>query len=158
MDLSGYTTIVELGNPLANRRGSGWIVRRPQKEIIKAPEHFEAKEGYGCFRLSGHGPLADAADKVVEAIEFSREQKIGRLLIDAQNWTGHKSPGILERFTWAGAFAAAARSTVKLALVVRPELMDPDKFEVTVARNRGLMGDVFDSEKEALAWLLDSGV
>jgi hypothetical protein len=115
-------------------------------------------EGYGCFRLSGHGPLADAAGKVIEAIEFSREQKISRLLIDAQNWTGHKSPDTIERFTWAGAFAAAARSTVKLALVVRPEMMDPDKFEVTVARNRGLMGDVFDSEKEALAWLLDSDV
>jgi hypothetical protein len=39
-------------------------------------------------------------------------------------------------------------------MVVRPEMMDPDNFEVTVARNRGLMGNVFDSEKDALAWLL----
>jgi len=125
---------------------------------MKAPEHFEAMEGYGCFRLSGHGPLAEAARKVIEAIEFSREQKIRRLLIDAQNWTGHTSPGTMERFTWAGAFAAAAGSSVKLALVVRPEMMDPDNFEVTVARNRGLMGNVFDSEKEALDWLLESSV
>jgi hypothetical protein len=55
----------------------------------------------------------------------------------------------------AQAFAQAARSAVKLALVVRPEMMDPDKFEVTVAKNRWLVGDVFDSEKDALAWLLN---
>jgi hypothetical protein len=41
-------------------------------------------------------------------------------------------------------------------MVVRPELMDPERFEVTVARNRGLVGNVFHSEKEALAWLLES--
>ena len=125
---------------------------------MKAPEHFEAMEGYSCFRLSGHGPLAEAASKVIEVIEFSREQRIRKLLIDTTNWTGHKRPDIFERFTWAEAFAQAARSKVKLAFVVRPEMMDPDKFEVTVARNRGLLGNVFDSEKDALAWLLNPAV
>ena len=48
-------------------------------------------------------------------------------------------------------------STVKVALVARTELMDPEKFEVTVGRNRGLLGNVFDCEKEALAWLLGTG-
>jgi len=125
---------------------------------MMAPEHFEVMEGYCCYRLSGQGPLAEAAGKVIEAIEFSREQGMRNLLIDTTNWTGHDSPDTLERFTWASAFAQAARSTVKLAMVVRPELMDPEKFEVTVARNRGLMGNVFDSERAALAWLLDPTV
>ena len=40
-------------------------------------------------------------------------------------------------------------------MVLRPEMMDPQKFEVTVAGNRGLVGNVFDSEKDALGWLLD---
>jgi hypothetical protein len=125
---------------------------------MKAPEHFEFMEGYCCYRLSGHGPLAEAAHKVIEAITFAREQGMRPLLIDTTHWTGHKSPDTLERFTWAQAFAEAARSTVKLAMVVRPEMMDPDKFEVTVARNRGLLGNVFISEKDALAWLLDPTV
>ena len=111
-------------------------------------------EGYCCYRLSGHGPLAEAARKVIEAITFSREQGIRNLLIDTTNWTGHKSPDAVERFNVAQAFTAAARSEVRLAMVVRPEMMDPGKFEVTVATNRGLIGNVFDSEKEALAWLL----
>jgi len=122
---------------------------------VKAPEHFEVMEGYSCYRLSGHGPLEEAASKVIEAITFSREQKMRNLLIDTTGWTGHKSPDTLERYYVAQAFAEAALSEVKVAMVVRPEMMDPDKFEVAVARNRWLVGNVFDSEKEALAWLLD---
>ena len=121
---------------------------------MEAPVDFEVMEGYGCYRLSGHGPLAEAAGKVIAVIGFSREQGIDKLLIDTTNWTGHGIPDTLERYTWAQAFAEAARSTVRVAMVVRPEMVDPDNFEVTVARNRGLMGNVFDSEKDALAWLL----
>jgi len=123
---------------------------------MKAPEHFDIKDGYGCYRLCGHGALAEAGGKVIEAITYCREQGIRHLLIDVTNWTGHASPTAAERFDMAEAFTAAAGPTVKVAMVVRPELMDPDKFEVTVARNRGMVGNVFDSEKEALEWLLRS--
>jgi len=122
---------------------------------MKAPEHFEVTDGFSCYRLSGHGPLAEAAGKVIEAITYAREQQMRNLLIDTTNWTGHESPDTMERFDVAKAFTYAARSAVKLAMVVRPEMMDPGKFEVTVATNRGLNGNVFDSEKDALAWLLD---
>src|SRR5215475_1437329 len=126
---------------------------------MKTPEHFEVMGSYCRYRLSGHGPLAEAASKVMEVIVFSRENGVHKLLIDTTNWTGHASPTALERFTVAEAFTeAAAGSAMRLAMVVRPELMDPNKFEVTVARNRGLMGNVFDSEKDALAWLLDPTV
>ena len=124
---------------------------------MKAPEHFEVMDGYCCFRLSGHGSLPEAANKVIEAIVFSRQQGVRRLLIDTTNWTGHASPTTTERFDFAEAFTAAAGSGLKLAMVVRPELMDPEKFEVTVARNRGLPGNVFDSEEQALDWLLHPG-
>ena len=122
---------------------------------MKAPENFQLMEGYCCYRLSGHGPLTKAASKVMEAITFCREQGMRHLLIDTTSWTGHASPDTLERFNVARAFTEAAHSAVKLAMVVRPEMMDPDKFEVTVATNRGLAGNVFDSEKDALAWLLE---
>ena len=53
-----------------------------------APEHFEVMEGYCCYRLTGQGPLAEAAGKVILAIDYSREQKVRNLLIDTTNWTG----------------------------------------------------------------------
>ena len=122
---------------------------------MKAPEHFEILQDYSCYRLSGHGPLAEAASGVMEAITFAREQGIRRLLIDTTNWTGHDSPTTLERYEVAKTFSQAAGGAVRLAMVVRPELMDPEKFEVLVATNRGMVGNVFDSEKAALAWLLE---
>lgn len=121
---------------------------------MKAPENFEIMEGYCCYRLRGHGPLVEAAGKVIEAIAFCRKRGISNLLIDTTNWTGHERPDTVERFNVAAAFTEAARSAVKLSMVVRPELMDPKKFEITVAANRGLLGNVFDSEKDALDWLL----
>ena len=104
-------------------------------EKVKAPEHFEVMQDYCCYRLSGHGPLAEAAGKVVEAINYARELGMRKLLIDTTQWTGHDKPGVLERFQWAEAFSAAASSALAVAMVVRPEMMDPEKFEVTVARN-----------------------
>ncbi|HLX72010.1 MAG TPA: hypothetical protein VKV04_20535 [Verrucomicrobiae bacterium] len=121
---------------------------------MTAPQHFEVMDGYSLFRLSGHGSLEDAASKVVEAITFSREKGMRNLLVDTTNWTGHGPPSVTDRFRFALLFVKAAM-TLKVALVVRPEMMRPDKFEVTVAKNRGMLGNVFDSETEALAWLLD---
>jgi hypothetical protein len=122
---------------------------------MNTPEHFETMEDYSCYRLFGHGTLEKAANKVIEAITFAREQGIRNLLIDATQWTGHPNPTTMERFDWAEAFAKAALTKVKVAMVVPAEFMDPERFEVTVARNRGLFGNVFDSEQDALEWLLN---
>ena len=121
---------------------------------MKAPEHLEVMEGYCCYRLSGHGPLEEAASKVIEVITYAREQGMRNLLVDTTGWTGHESPDTLERIEVAEAFAAAAGSVVKVAMVVRPEMMDPDQLEATVARNQRFAGNVFGSEKDAFAWLL----
>lgn len=126
---------------------------------MKAPERFEVLEGYGCYRLEGGGPFPAAASKIIEAIAFAREQGIRNLLIDTRGWTCHQSPTTLERYDFAQAWAAAVAATgMKLVMVARPEMMDSEKFEIKVATNRGLVGNIFDSEKEALAWLLDRTV
>jgi hypothetical protein len=40
-----------------------------------------------------------------------------------------------------------------VALVARPELIDPQKIGVLMAQNRGVLGDVFTNEADALLWL-----
>ena len=40
-----------------------------------------------------------------------------------------------------------------MAIVARPELIDPQKIGVLMAQNRGATGDVFTTEAAALAWL-----
>ena len=42
---------------------------------------------------------------------------------------------------------------LRVAIVARPELIDPQKTGVLMAQNRGVNGDVFEHEADALAWL-----
>ena len=42
---------------------------------------------------------------------------------------------------------------MRVAVVTYPEMIDPEKFGVTVASNIGFVSDVFTSEAEALTWL-----
>jgi hypothetical protein len=48
---------------------------------------------------------------------------------------------------------AQSAGTLRVALVVPEALMDPKKFAMLMAHNRGVNGDVFTSEAEALKWL-----
>jgi hypothetical protein len=54
------------------------------------------------------------------------------------------------------AWADEASGGVRLAMVARAEMIDPEKFGVTVAANRGLVSNIFTTELEARAWL-DAG-
>jgi len=42
----------------------------------------------------------------------------------------------------------------RVAVLLSPEVIDPEKFGAQVARNRGLHVDNFTDRDEALAWLL----
>jgi len=60
----------------------------------------------------------------------------------------------MDRYSMGAQFAASAKFGLKVVLVAPPEVIDPNRFGVTVARNRGLDSNVFSSEAEAIAWLL----
>jgi len=116
--------------------------------------HFA--EGYAVYRPVGDVPLQVAAAGVTQAIELCHPHQVKRFLIDATALTGFASPSMVEQFEIAAQWAMAARGAIKIALVLRPDMIDPQRFGTTVARNRGLQFDTFASEAEALAWLLDS--
>jgi hypothetical protein len=122
---------------------------------MKAPEDFEVMQGYSRYHLSGHSSVMEGASKIIDVIIFSREQGIHNLLVDATNWTDHERATTLLSYEIGSAFAKEGRGAVKLSMVLQPDIMHPDKFGVTVARNRGLDVNAFDSEKDALSWLLE---
>jgi hypothetical protein len=90
-----------------------------------------------------------------EAITQAREAGHRKLLINTVLVTGFPPPSTVQRYALGEACAAAGRSAVQVAMVARPEMIDPDRFGMIVARNRGLFADVFTTEAEARAWLLD---
>ena len=88
------------------------------------------------------------------AIALARSQRVNKLLLVTTGLTGFETPSSSDRFFLAHEWSAASAGAVKIACVARRELIDPKKFGVMVARNRGEEVDVFTTEEEALAWLL----
>ena len=110
---------------------------------------------YGCYRPQGQVTFEEAVHLIATAIEYARDRKVKLLFVDSTKLIGFASPGTWDRFWMGVQLAASGHSVVKLALMARPELIDPQHFGVTVARNRGLLADVFTTERDALTWLLD---
>ena len=123
--------------------------------IMNAPEFFEMHEGYSSYRPCRHLSMQEAIELCASILIFARGHKIRHLLLDTTRLTGFDSPGTWERFVIGNRCAQAAQGIVKVALLARPEMIDPQHFGMTVARNRGLDGEVFSAEPDALVWLLD---
>ena len=120
---------------------------------MHAPEHFEIVEDTGIFRPAGRVSLDQAVQMVSSAITFARDQNIRRLLVVTSALSGFEAPSTVTRFEFVQKWACASGGVVRVALVARPEMIDPQRFGITVAANRGLIGNVFVSEPEAMAWL-----
>jgi len=122
--------------------------------MMNTAQNFEFFGDYACFRPSGQVSFEEAIEIVAEGIEFANRYGVKRLLADTRNLTGFPSPGTFQRFTMANRWASISHG-LRLAVIARPELIDPNRFGVTVASNRGLFANVFTSEPEAIAWLLE---
>jgi hypothetical protein len=116
-------------------------------------EGFDIEEGRGIYRPVGSVSFYEAVTQVRAAIAAARMNKVRDLLIDSTALTGFVSPDTFQRFLAAVAWADEAKGGVRMALVAKAEMIDPKKFGVTVATNRGLVSNVFTTEDEARAWL-----
>ncbi len=114
---------------------------------------FEIVEGRAEFRPVGSATLHEAIQSMKSAIILARERRAAKLLAVMTGLAGYKPPRIGMRYFLANELAAAAGGALRVALVTRPEMIDPWKFGVTAAANAGLIAEVFVREDEALAWL-----
>jgi hypothetical protein len=110
-------------------------------------------EGRAFYRPVGSVSFDDAVARVRAAIAAVRSSIVRDLLVDTTALTGFPSPDTFQRFLAAVAWSDEARGGLRLAMVGRAEMIDPNKFGVTVAANRGLESNIFTTEVEARAWL-----
>ena len=118
-----------------------------------APDHFEVVGGRGFFRPIGRTSLAEAVAWVDAALAYSRVQGIKELLVNGVLVTGFEPPSLSERYFLVEKWALTAGGALRVAMVLRPEMIDPEKFGITVAYNRRLIADVFVDERHAIDWL-----
>jgi hypothetical protein len=126
---------------------------QPESDAADVSLCLKVDEDQAFFRPFGKISLERASAMIASAIRSAREQGIGKLLIDTSAWTGLPSPDTVERYYMVRNWAKVAAGRVRVAIVARPEMIDPEKFGVMVARNNGFSAEVFTSEQEALAWL-----
>jgi hypothetical protein len=87
-----------------------------------------------------------------EILRICMEQKPSRLFVDFSPVSGKYTT--LERYDLGLIGSRLAPYVDRVAVLVLPEVQDPEKFAAQVARNRGLQVDNFVDRATALAWLL----
>ena len=115
--------------------------------------HFMVLEDHAVFRPTGQVSLTQAAQLVASAINLCRERGIPKLLVVTTALTGFEAPSLATRYFVIHEWLRAAGGAICIALVAKPEMLDPENFSVIVARNIGLKYNIFTSEPEAESWL-----
>jgi hypothetical protein len=123
-------------------------------QSAKVSGKIEVMGDCACYRPVGRLTLEAAVELLDQTIAYVRDRRIPKLLFNAKGLTGFRSPSLPERYFFSRQWAATGQGLVQVSLVIRAELIDPEKFGVTVARNAGMNADVFPEESEALNWLL----
>jgi len=116
-------------------------------------QYFELVGDHAEYRPIGHVSVSQLGELVASALLYAREQHIEKLLVVTSGLTGFKPPLTVDRYYIVKDWAKASGHIVRAAFVARPEMIDSQKFGVTVAANNCFIADIFASEDEALAWL-----
>jgi hypothetical protein len=118
------------------------------------PSSFEWLHGRPLLRLGTLRDFESAVAQVSAALQRAVECGYGELLVCARE-VAFAAPSLAARHGMVRRFAEAAGGRVRLVMMVRPELMDPERFGVVAAANFGLSGWVCCEEQEALAWFAE---
>ncbi|MGH7788793.1 MAG: hypothetical protein ACRERC_18120 [Candidatus Binatia bacterium] len=120
---------------------------------LNTPDGFTMEGGRGIYRAVGAVTLDEAVARVRAAIAAARSNQAADLLVDITALVGFPSPDTFQRFLAAVAWAEEAAGRLRLAMIARVEMIDRERFGVTVAANRGLKSNIFSTEADARAWL-----
>jgi hypothetical protein len=120
---------------------------------MSAAQRFDMIDDIATFRPSASMSIDQAIWLVKSAIESAREQQIRKLLVVASGLEGFESPSIATRHMLAREWAGAAGGAVQIAVVAKPEMIDPQKFGVVVAAQFGALTNAFATEADAITWL-----
>jgi hypothetical protein len=119
-------------------------------------ECIEGKKSYIYVKASGEEHEISTA--LIGVFDLAKKQRIYKVLLDYREVTGTVS--VWSRFEFASLISVESFKIIdlcgirpKIVLVSKKSVIDPKKFEETVARNRGSNLMVTDDIQEACKWL-----
>jgi NOL1/NOP2/fmu family ribosome biogenesis protein len=113
---------------------------------------MEQMPDYLAVRFTGVGEAKDVWRQFKLIAEHCRRAKGDKLLIDISRAEGELS--VLEKYLAAEESQIFARYGIKVAFIEKPERMDPRRFFLVAARNRGVKVEAFTDWQAAEEWLL----
>lgn len=116
-------------------------------------EWLDEERGFALFKLSGELALHEGVAQIADAIARATTRGFLGLVVDFRGIEGIEPPGVGARHEMVRGWAAVAGPQLRVAFVARPEFIDPERFGIVTARNFGMVGNVFDTQAEALYWL-----
>ena len=120
---------------------------------MNEPAGFMMEGDRAVYRPAGIVQFDDVVAWVRAAIALACAKDAEDLLVDTTALAGFASPDVFQRFLAATEWAEQKVGRLRLAMIAQAEMIDPHKFGVTVAANRGLVSNIFTTEAEARAWL-----
>jgi hypothetical protein len=107
----------------------------------------------GFYHPTGRASFEAGVAMIAAAMKQARALGLMDLVVNIHGLTGFEPLEIFRRYEMATRWVESAGAAVRVAWVLRPDLIDRQKIGVVIAQNRGADGDVFGDEAEALAWL-----
>jgi hypothetical protein len=114
---------------------------------------FEIVGTRGFYRPVARASFEQAAEMIAIAIKQARALGLADLVVNLLGLTGFEPLKIFDRYTMATKWVESAGAALRVAWVLKPELIDPQKIGVLIGQNRGASGEVFATELAALTWL-----
>jgi hypothetical protein len=113
---------------------------------------MEQMPGYLAARFIGSGVAGEVWRQFELIAEHCRRAKVDKLLIDITRAEGQVS--VTDKYSAAEESRIFARYGIKVVFIETPERMDPRKFFLLTARNRGVNVEAFTDFRAAEEWLL----
>jgi hypothetical protein len=110
--------------------------------------------------VRGPFSLEESKKRFLEILDAALRSESNKVVVDGREMTG--LPDGPDRFFYGEFAAHSLREHIlkglvgkppSFAFVLSPPILDPERFGVTVAANRGMRVKAFDNPDEALAWL-----
>ena len=125
---------------------------------MERPAHLTLAPGYVVYRPVGLAPFAEWQRRMLDALAWCVRGGALRVLADLRRIALTTPGSTFERFQLGEqAAGAAAPLGTRVAVVGREPVLDPERFGITVAVNRGLTVEAFADEVAALRWLIGPG-
>lgn len=114
--------------------------------------NVEDRADYAYFRL--HGPFERQSTSAQFSAAMQECLRLGRrrALIDGRELVGDLD--FFGRYSLASELGMSWDRTIRLAVLIRPDRMDPQRIAERVATNRGVPGKIFTHPAEAAKWIM----